>query len=221
MSVSACNHRRDALTNLVKVLYGRRAAATVARPRPHRGRAGAIDAGVEDRSTLTADALDGYAPVADGTPAVGGLPPRRADAVCRCAARQGRAAGSGPARGRGAGCGPRVHGDSRLRAVVLPKCEPGAGTGGPEGRSPRVYRVSDSAFVRDRASADGIGRGGHSRFVRAYRSGNDDDLRAAAVAEAGGRDRAFAAGGPGTGAGPAGRDSAGSTGWQYMTNSSK
>ena len=27
MSVSACNHRRDALTNLVKVLYGRRAAA--------------------------------------------------------------------------------------------------------------------------------------------------------------------------------------------------
>ena len=27
LSVSACNHRRDALTNLVKVLYGRRAAA--------------------------------------------------------------------------------------------------------------------------------------------------------------------------------------------------
>ena len=27
LSVSACNHRRDAQTNLVKVLYGRRAAA--------------------------------------------------------------------------------------------------------------------------------------------------------------------------------------------------
>ena len=40
LSVSACNHRRDALTNLVKVLYGRRAAAELVdlvrftRPRP-------------------------------------------------------------------------------------------------------------------------------------------------------------------------------------------
>ncbi len=40
LSVSACNHRRDALTNLVKVLYGRRAAAELvdlvrfARPAP-------------------------------------------------------------------------------------------------------------------------------------------------------------------------------------------
>ena len=67
------NHRRNALTNLVKVPYGRRAAvrvdrscplrtttthAPVARTLTHRGGAGAVDARVPDRSTLAVDVLD-------------------------------------------------------------------------------------------------------------------------------------------------------------------
>ena len=86
LSASACNHRRNALTNLVKVLYGRRAAADLidlvrfAQPPPkprwlershHRSRAGAVDAGVQDRSTLAAHALDGDAAVTDGPLAAG------------------------------------------------------------------------------------------------------------------------------------------------------
>ena len=70
-------------------LHAPAAAAAVARPHPHRGRAGAADARLHDRSTLTADALDGHAAVADGTLAAGRRPPRRADAVRRRAARQG------------------------------------------------------------------------------------------------------------------------------------
>ena len=69
--------------------------AAVARPRSHRGRAGAVDAGVQDRSTLKVDALDGDAAVADGPPAARGLPPRRTDTVRRGAAREGRTAGGG------------------------------------------------------------------------------------------------------------------------------
>ena len=39
----------------------------------------------------------------------------------------------------------------------MPECEQGVGAGGPEGGSSGVHRVSDSAFVRDGAAADGIG----------------------------------------------------------------
>ncbi len=62
-------------------------AAAVARPRSHRGRAVAVDAGVQNRSTLKVDALDGDAAVAEGSPAARGPPPRGADAVRRRAAR--------------------------------------------------------------------------------------------------------------------------------------
>ena len=86
LSASACNHRRNALTNLVKVLYGRRTAAELidfvrfAQPPPKprwlershiAAVTGAVDAGVQDRSTLTAHALDGHAAVADGALAAG------------------------------------------------------------------------------------------------------------------------------------------------------
>ena len=42
------------------------ATAAVDRAGPYRGRPGAFDAGVQNRSTLTAHALDGHAVVADG-----------------------------------------------------------------------------------------------------------------------------------------------------------
>ncbi len=77
-----------------------RAAATEAaldRAHAHRGRAGAIDARVQNRSTLTAHALDRHAAFPDGAIAAGGLPPQRADAVRRRATRQGRTAGGDPA----------------------------------------------------------------------------------------------------------------------------
>ena len=61
---------------------------------PHRGRAGAVDAGVQDRSTLTAHALDRHGAVSDGPIATGGLPPRRADTVRRHPPRQRRTADS-------------------------------------------------------------------------------------------------------------------------------
>ena len=193
-SASACNHRRDALTNLVKVLYGRRAAAelvdlvrfTRPPPRPRwLDRTHIADVlaqltpRLHDRSTLTADALDGHAAVADGTLAAGRRPPRRADAVRRRAARQGGTTGGNPARRRRAGRGPRVRRDRRLRALVVREREQGAPRGGPARGTPRVHRVSDPACVRDGASADGIGRGGHPGSVRAYGSRDDDDLRPA------------------------------------------
>ena len=77
------------------------AAAAVARSHPHRGSAGAVDARVQDRSTLTVDALDGYAAISDGTLTAGGLPPRRADTVCRRAARQGGRLAAVPLVGEG------------------------------------------------------------------------------------------------------------------------
>ena len=145
-------------------VYAPGSPPAVARPRPHRGSAGAVDARVQDRSTLTADALDGHAAVADGTLAAGGLPPRRADAVCRCAARQGRAAGSGPARRRRAGCGPRVHGDPRLWSVVLPECEQGLGARQPDARD--VRRLPSIRFgIRSRR-----GFGGRDRTWRIFRT---------------------------------------------------
>ena len=98
-------------------------AAAAARSHPNRGSAGAVDAGVQDRSTLAVDASDRHATLSDGTLTAGGLPPRRADTACRRAARQGTSAGGGPAHRRRAGYGPRLHGDSRLWAVVLPECE--------------------------------------------------------------------------------------------------
>ena len=48
-----------------------------------------------------------------------------------------------------------------------------------------------SAMPSRRAFGDRIGRGGHSGSVRSYRPGDDDDLRPAAVAKARGSDRAW------------------------------
>ena len=105
LSVSACNHRRECADEpgegSLQAVRRRRAggprpvqasgsAAAVARPRSHRGRAVAVDAGVQNRSTLKVDALDGHAPVADGSLAARGLPPRGADAVRRRAAQNPR-----------------------------------------------------------------------------------------------------------------------------------
>ena len=57
-------------------VYASGSPATVARSHPNRGRARAVDAGVHDRSTLTAVASDGLAAVSDAMRAAGGLPPR-------------------------------------------------------------------------------------------------------------------------------------------------
>ena len=91
LSVSACNHRRDALTNLLTVLYGRRAAAelvdlvrfTRPAPRPQwldRTQIADAPAQLTPGSTtvvrLTAVASDGLAAVSDAMRAAGGLPPR-------------------------------------------------------------------------------------------------------------------------------------------------
>ena len=100
------------------------------------------------------------------------------------------------------------------------QCEPSAGTRGPEGRSPRVHRVSDPARLRDGASPDGLGRGGYPGSVRAHGSADDDDLRATAVEEARRSDPAFGACRCGVKTREGG-DSAGSTGWQYRPSTRK
>ena len=55
--------------------------------------------------------------------------------------------------------------------LVVPERQQGAGARRPEGRKAGVHRVSDSAFVRDGALADGIGGGGHPGSVRAHGPG--------------------------------------------------
>ena len=93
-AASTVNKWRNALTNLVKVLYGRRAAAELAdvvsfeppRPQarwverdPRPRRPGTADAGNEDGSTTPAAALDRDASGADGKVDPRGLPAGRRD----------------------------------------------------------------------------------------------------------------------------------------------
>ena len=139
-SASACNHRRDALTNLVKTLYGRRAAAEFVdlvrfAPPPPKPRwierthiaevMAQLTPGSKTADTLTVHALDGNAAVADGAIAAGGLPIRRAAPFRRRAARQGRTAYRDSAGRRRAEGSPRVHGDRDLRELVLPERQQG------------------------------------------------------------------------------------------------
>ena len=227
LSASACNHRRNALTNLVKVLYGRRVAADLidlvrfAQPPPkprwvERSHIAAVLAQLTPGSKTVVRLQfmhwTGMRPSQMGrlqpddfrldepTPFV--VVPRGKGGRLAAIARRRRAEGS-----------PRVHGDPGVRELVLPERQQGAGAGGPEGRTAPVHRVPDSPLVRDRAAADRIRRGGHSGSVRAHRPRDDDDLRAAAVAETRGSDRASGARGPGAGTGSAG-DSAGRNRWQ-------
>ena len=210
-SASACNHRRDALTNLVKTLYGRRAAAefvdlvrfAAPPPKPRW-----ID------RTHIAEVLAQLTP---GSKTVvrlrlmrwTGMPPSQ---MARLQPEDLRLDEPTPfvvvPRGKG----------GRLAAIPLVgeglkvareftvagaygrwscQCEQATGTGGPESRASFLHRVSDSPFVRDGASADGIGRGGHPGPVRPHGPRDDYDLRPAAVAETRRYDRAFAARGPG------------------------
>ena len=76
LAASSCNHRRHALIHLVRLLYGRRAAVDLidlvrfppAPPKPlWRRRPRAADARIENPGAPGADALDGNAPVTDGT----------------------------------------------------------------------------------------------------------------------------------------------------------
>ena len=169
-SASACNHRRDALTNLVKVLYGRRAAAELVdlarfTPPPPTPRwldrahiadvLGAVDARIQDRRTLRADALDGHAAVADGTLAAGRLPPRRTDAVRRRAARQGGTTGGHPARRRRAGRGPCVRRDRCLRALVVRRANKAL-----RGAAKRAGRPAFTVYQIRHAFATGLRRTG-------------------------------------------------------------
>ena len=217
LSVSACNHRRDALTNLVKVLYGRRAAAELvdlvrfrrpaSRPRwLDRVHIAEVLEQLTPRSkTVVRLRLMHWTGMRPSQ--MGRLRPEdfRLDEptpfVVVPRGKGGRLAAV-PLIGEGLDAAREFMENPRLRSVVLPECEQGVGEGSPTRGTSSVYRLSNSALVRDGATADGIGRGGHSGSVRAHGSRDDDDLRAAAVAETRRRDQAFAARGPGASTGP-------------------
>ena len=212
LSASACNHRRDALTNLVKVLYGRRAAAelvdlvrfTPPPPKPRwidRGHIADVLAqltpGSKTAVRLRLMHWTGMRPSQ-----MGRLQPEdfRLDELTPFVAvprgKGGRLAAI-PLVGDGLEA---ARAFMALRAYGPWSCaSANKALRGAAQRAGRpaftVYQIP--AYVRDGAATHRIGRGGHSGSVRAYGSRNHDDLRPTAVAETCRGHRATPAGGRG------------------------
>ncbi len=210
-AASSCNHRRHALIHLVRLLYGRRAAVDLidlvrfppAPPQPrwvHRSHLDAVlfhlTPGSKTAARLHLMHWTGMRPSQMGRLTRADFHLDEPIPYVDVPRGKGGAAGRGAAGGRGGVCRAGVYRRRRVRPLVVPERQQGDPRGGPQGGPRSVHGVSDSPLVCDVAPPRGRGSRGHSRSLRAYRYGNDADLRCADAGQAARRDPAAAGRGP-------------------------
>ena len=228
LAASTFNHRRHALMNLVRGLYGRRASfdlLDLLRLRPAAAQARWVDrrqiaevlaeipAGSVTRVRIDLMHWTGMRPAQMGRLRAEDF--RLDEAIATWRSRAGRAAGSRPSRLCRKGSRPRAPSPTpKPSGRGLAAGSTGARRRRAPGRTAGVHHLADSPLVRGRRAAGRDRRGGHPGPVWTYAVGEDHDLCAAGVGQAPGCTRTAALGRRG-GPEPAGRlFLAGTVGWQ-------
>ena len=204
LSGATCNHRRDALMNVVRVLYGSRAASGLsdlvtfpkAPPKPRaldRSHIADVIRKVEPESKLRAR-LELMQWTRMRPSQMGRLTPEdfQLDAeIPHVIVAQGKGGRQRPSRCWRKESRPPARSSPSVRS----KMEDGTGEqrigqGGPAGRAADVHDVPDPVQLRDRTAPKRRRRRRHPGPVRAHERGDDENLRAGADGEAPAGDRA-------------------------------